>query len=337
MKYLLIDTNVYIQCCLLELEEGDDFNVLKKLHSLLENNQLILLLPEVIELEFNKILEEKTNKLVNKIGEYKKSINKDNDLDSGVIKDLLQKLKECVDERLKNKNNVKQEIKEIFSHKNTLRLPLNSDIITEAYKLFLSGNKPYNKDEFGEIQPDCLILETAKDYFLNFLTQNQYEFYFCSLNKGDFTDKSITDNDELIIAKAISVNFKHIMYYNNLLKLLNDNFNTKYSQKTIDKVSQNTYNLENQLYSTFSTTASQSLVASLPGTQPLTLDQINYAKGNLTAGAASPSVSVSNISDISGAIPLTMRTCSKCNKSYYLSNLLVDIGLCDECRTLPTI
>ena len=59
MKYLCIDTNIFIQCCVLELEGGDDINSLKDLIKLLDDNKVKLLLPEIIEVEFDRKIDEK--------------------------------------------------------------------------------------------------------------------------------------------------------------------------------------------------------------------------------------------------------------------------------------
>src|SRR4051794_24181372 len=118
-RYLLIDTNIFIQCCLLELEEGDDLDVLKKLHDVLSLGKVKLLLPEIIELEFYASLNEKVEKLKKQIGKHKRSINEDSELDNIVKSDMLAKLSDCLKEREKNTDKVQSEISSIFSDKNT--------------------------------------------------------------------------------------------------------------------------------------------------------------------------------------------------------------------------
>lgn len=242
MKYLLIDTNIYIQCCLLELE-GDDHGVLKKLHSLLEENKLTLLLPEVIQLEFEKNLQEKFEKIKNQIGRYKEAINKDGELDSKVKKDLMSKLTECSDERARNKSEGIQTIKKIFQHKNTQKIKLNSLAMENAYRRFLANKKPYSKREDGQIQPDCLLVEGVNEYLKD---KTDYELFLCSANKDDFSDNPKEKDQPIIIARDISANFSNIKYYVNLFQCFDENFQTKYPKKVIEKVSNDYYQPEKQ-------------------------------------------------------------------------------------------
>src|SRR3989338_3510689 len=137
-KYICIDTNIYIQCCLLEIE-GDDINALNDLHKLLNNNRLYLLLPDVIELEFYRRLKEKTEELVDSINRHKGSIGEDVSLNKKITKDLIGKLNEVIEERRKTKIKVEGEIQKIFTHKNTIKLPLTAELLVDGYKYFLSN------------------------------------------------------------------------------------------------------------------------------------------------------------------------------------------------------
>ena len=58
-KYVLIDTDRYIDICFLDLEKNSR-ETLIKLEKLLNKSKFILLLPEVVELEFQRRFEEKT-------------------------------------------------------------------------------------------------------------------------------------------------------------------------------------------------------------------------------------------------------------------------------------
>jgi len=56
--YLLIDTNIFVQSCLLE-KEIDDNKSIDALLKILNNNEAILLLPEIIKEEYYKNLNSK--------------------------------------------------------------------------------------------------------------------------------------------------------------------------------------------------------------------------------------------------------------------------------------
>lgn len=233
IKYLCVDTNIFIQCCLLEIE-GDNLDVLNKLHHLLDKDKLRLLLPEVIKLEFYKVLGSKLDSLTESIGRHKKAINMDT-FDKKIKEDLLAKLDEVTKDRKEISKKVQGEIEAIFDHKNTIQtgLELTPQIFVEAYKTSLSGNKPFKKmpGELNLFQQDCLIIESLRTYFK---TLSGYEFYFCSQNKEDFAEKDKADN--LNTHKDIKKGFKHVTYYENLGKLLNKEFKSGINKKTIQKL-----------------------------------------------------------------------------------------------------
>ncbi len=229
-NYILIDTNIFIQCCLLELEQGEDLNVLQKLNALLVDDKFKILLPEVVELEFYNQLDRKTKKLKNHIGEYRKSINLDESLDEKVKTDMCESLKGCFDKRKENTEKVKKEIINIFSSNNTIKLRITPDSLVGVVRGSLSGEKPHNSGIGLNIQPDVLIVELAKN-FLN--SKKDYNFYFCSKNINDFAKDSKIDSSKIEISDSIKKYFSHLEYYTNLLQLLNDNFKTGFSKKSV--------------------------------------------------------------------------------------------------------
>lgn len=339
MKYLLIDTNIYIQCALLELE-GDDHDILKKLHTLLEQNKLTLLLPEVVELEFDKILQEKFEKIENQIGKYKEAINKDNTLDSKVKLDLTAKLTESTDERAKNKVEVAKTVAKLFQHKNTIKLKLSSLVMENAYRRFLANKKPYNREEEGQIQPDSLIIEGAKEYLQS---KTDYEFLFCSSNKRDFVDNPKDKDNKFVISKAINSDFSNINYYITLFQCLNDNFQTKYPKEVIEKASSEYYQPINHSPLTPSafTVNPQHLTLTTPinmgAASPNLINQNNaYMVSPLNMGAVQPTIT-GHLNQVT-VTATEERICQKCGKSFkavgFESHL--NIPYCNECRNSIT-
>lgn len=237
IKYLCIDTNIFIQCCLLEIKEGDDFQAIDALLKSLNEGSLKLLLPEVVDLEFYRKLEEKTEKIQKQINKYKEEINKDNELDEKVRKDIIESLCEIIEVRLTNKEKVKEKVKEIFSHRNTIKsgLEITPESLVESYKHFLIREKPCKKDTKYLIEADCLIIQILKTFFKD---KSDYEFYFCSLNSSDFVEENISDkvkNENPLMHKDISKHFNHIEYRANVLTLLKEKFNAEISSALIGK------------------------------------------------------------------------------------------------------
>lgn len=244
-RYLCIDTNIFIQCCLLELE-GDNIDALKQLHKLLDESKVYLLLPEVIELEFYKKLQNKVDEIEQMVGKHKANINKDN-FDDKIKKDLLSKLDSVLKERERNASKVLKEIGVIFSHKNTFKIGLSTDIFIDAYKSFLRGEKPYKSNTI--ISQDCLIIQSLK-YFLKDKADNP--LYLCSLNTEDFAKNktsniSQTHNPE--IHPDVKKMLTSIQYYTNLFSLLNEQFDQKYTSKEIEKLKEKEIHVDSFLVS----------------------------------------------------------------------------------------
>jgi len=233
-KYLCVDTSIFVQCSLLQIE-GDDINVLKDLWDILERNKVVLLLPEVIELELDKVLRDETASLKQAIGERKGLIGqKEEGLDKRIIEDLKSKMDEVVKERESNSGTVKKEIKRIFSHKSTIKIKLTNDILLESIKSMIAGKKPMKKSIKG-IDSDTLIIQSLKTFLSS---KDSYELYFCSQNHIDFGDsspKDVVNSSIIAIHPDIGSNFESILYYTNLLTLLNEKFDKKYGPDEIKK------------------------------------------------------------------------------------------------------
>lgn len=237
-KYLSIDTNIFIQCCLLE-EEGDDIGALNKLQELLDNNSTKLLLPEVVELEFYKKLTHKTSVIQKQIDKYKEAVAKDGELDKKVKADIIENLRRIMEDRLKNKTDVENKIQGIFSHSNTIKagLEITPELLARSYKYHLGGRKPYKAADRASLQPDCIIIQSLSDFLKG---RMDYELYFCSLNESDFAEETKpteeTKNDNPPIHPDIKSIFHHIEYRKNLLDLLNEKFGAEFPKESIDKL-----------------------------------------------------------------------------------------------------
>lgn len=238
MKYLFIDTNIYVQCCLLQIE-GDDIGALKKVHDLLNDDRVTLLLPEVVELELYKILNLKGEEIKKKIGSYQETINKDSDLDEKIKRDLVLKIKEVAESRSTNTEKAIKEIEVLLKSKGTAILRITPNQIISSYKQFLSGRKPYKEGQPGSIQPDCLIIDALSEYLSD---KTNYDLYFCSSNTEDF---SVRDDKEIKIHPEIKSRFGHIKFYSNLYELLNKEFEATYSKESIEKLDEKKAEIDN--------------------------------------------------------------------------------------------
>lgn len=234
-KFLFIDTNIYIQSCVLEIDEGDDLLAIKKLRTLLDQDKLILLLPEIVELEIYKKLNDKIEEVETYLGEYKKKVNTDGLLEEKIKKELIESFTKVLLTRKQNSKKVMEELRGIFSHRNTVRkeLKLTPELLLEGYKYFFHQSKPYKSEQSSAfIQNDCLIIELIKKYLSG---KKNYILYICSNNKVDFCENP-KSTDNFKVSKDISKHFKNVDFSVNLYRLLNKRFRTRIPEKTVEKL-----------------------------------------------------------------------------------------------------
>lgn len=134
MKYISIDTNNYIYCSYLTRPDHTP-ETLESLKGILsENDDIKLLIPEVVELEFYKVLSNKYDNINKDIQKFIRDINK-------VIPDYLEDEKSSIideanrflSKRSESKKAALEIFEEIIKFDNVIRIPLNSDIILNCY------------------------------------------------------------------------------------------------------------------------------------------------------------------------------------------------------------
>lgn len=245
-KYVLIDSNIYIDLCFIDIDITDS-RVLEELENLLNKRKFFLLLPEVVLLEFEKKFNKKINEIKANIGNvkavinkglliknHKKGLNINIKIDSRKVQDsLTSALDKAQKDTFKEIASVKQRINKIFKHAQTIQkgLELNPAIIVEGYKMFLNGNKPFKElQRGGNIQPDALIIASAAHY----LKSKKYELFFSTGNFRDFCENpDVKDKKKLILDANIKKYIRNIKYYYQPLEMLKNNFAANYQNKII--------------------------------------------------------------------------------------------------------
>jgi predicted nucleic-acid-binding protein len=241
-NFVCADTNIFIQCCLLESE--DTLRILDDLLNLLNSDTIKLLLPEVIELEFYRVLETKTLAIKNQITGFITKIKNDELLRSKAKDAIAGKIQGYIDELDTNKIETLNRIKSIFDHKNTIRLPITPESLTQAYIYSLHKKKPY-KDSNAKvvtsgnilpqkrdysIQNDCIIVEILKAFIDK--ETSAYNFYFCTANTSDFSKYEQVEGGTKI-HDNIKELFKHIELFTSLVELLTNKFSKTYPDELI--------------------------------------------------------------------------------------------------------
>lgn len=246
MKYIFIDTNIYIYCAL--ITKGNyTTQTIDSLNQCLKMNNVKLIMPEVVKMEFfKKAYNTFENDVMNNIAKLKKEIQNISfpdylGEDKAKIENNIDRL---LEERKRNLERVSNNIlNDIITNQNTVLIELTNDIFLKAYKRALSGEKPYNQQICSScnnseyiINADCMIIESIIDYFDNIYINEDDILIFCSNNTKDFAvfnkDKNIHELDGAI-RNTLKIKVK---YYNNLPELLKKEFNSEINSKEIIEI-----------------------------------------------------------------------------------------------------
>lgn len=320
-KFVLLDSNIYIHLCFVDLEI-ENIDVLEKLKRLLNSKKFILLLPEVIELEFEKRFKEKIDLVKEEMDGLIEKIQTSKTIGSKKAKkNLTDAVKKSKGSTLKEIIAIKRSIDDIFNNDETIRkgLELKPETLVDGYKMFLRCEKPYKKPDdkknYENIQPDSLIIASVANYLKS---KSNYELYFSTGNTEDFCENP-KNKSNLKLAPNIIKQFKHIEYSYDTLKMLNKNFAAGYDKKTIKVMAQTSVSSIN-------------------------IDVGSYLQNSLLhAGSLVADPSIINAISVGPTIKsltynLTNKTCIRCGKPYYFpaTSVLIDDGLCDSCKLNPS-
>ncbi len=228
-KYILSDTSVFIDCFKRE-KNSDSPETLIKLLELLNKKKVILLLPEVIQVETLRNVNKSGEEFLNNSGEILESLNIRSDYHKA---EFGEKIEEFKKEKKKEFLDVSRIMDQIFKNKNTELIEVDFDIFYSAYKRGIEGKKPFKlirmKDPTSsvvhDIQPDCLIIESARQFLAK---EKDYELFFCTTNLSDFCDLKGEKN---ILHPDIKEDFKNIEFFDSLSELLNAKFATTFPIK----------------------------------------------------------------------------------------------------------
>jgi hypothetical protein len=228
LKPLFVDTNILIYCTLLT-KEGHDSVLIERLTQVLRHDKAELLLPEIVELEYQRKINEVFEQVRKSIGKLTEAIEKiDFPVyladDKKAIKEFLLKL---LAEREENKINVTKALDDLFISKNVRKIPLTPEINLNAYRRAARGLKPFDpKEVFQGISADCLIVESIRELLE---THKIEKLLFCSNNTKDF---SLSDKDgRQVLHPDISATFSTpVSFFSSLVELLQVEFRLELSE-----------------------------------------------------------------------------------------------------------
>ncbi|TYC06594.1 MAG: hypothetical protein FXF54_00240 [Kosmotoga sp.] len=139
MKYIFIDTNNFLYCSLQTKEKHTPDTLIKLKEILNGNEKVILLLPEVIELEYYKVVEDSfVNNIQNQLGKVKGFINENSDFPEHLVKPVEEKLDRIKQEKRKSKKDAIEVFEKIKGHKNTQSILKRGRVFTFIQSFNLS-------------------------------------------------------------------------------------------------------------------------------------------------------------------------------------------------------
>ncbi len=187
-KYIVLDSNIIVSFfeggfSLVqqkgEISSSEEISIFEFLYTALEANQLDLILPEVVILECERIKEEmkeSLSKLYDSAFKSAKeaSIPPNKKISSSSIDKINRVYDSTRDEAIQNIEYAWGVFNKISESKNTHIVPLDEEILLNAYRRGLMGKRPFvmrysnSKDPdlsnkpIHDIQPDCVIVESVK-------------------------------------------------------------------------------------------------------------------------------------------------------------------------------
>jgi len=204
MKYLIIDTNIYIDMVVSrnESNKAESYNQLMKL---LDYGEVKLIVPKIVITEVFRHINNEIDKVGQSISMMKskaKSLYWINHIEDLVrfnrnLKPIKSGINALVDEFNSNKDKYKEECKELFDNlfndDNSIILEENQSIIFNATQRKVHKRRPFHyggkKDNDKDSMADSIIIETLINIDELLELNIDDKIYFISRNPVDFSDK----------------------------------------------------------------------------------------------------------------------------------------------------
>lgn len=263
MKYVFLDTCVIVDCAFTRKAKSSP-KLLERLMGRLSDGGVKLLLPEVVQLELEKVLPQTMSAAVESFGAVKKSVQEvaENSLLSHSAKaKLLDAVKAARAELNSDVNDALDLINHISNESDMcVVLPLIQEDIIVATKMAIKGNKPSKpKAAWGLVQEDCLIVAALERFMSN---EPGAEVAICSSNTDDFAMKT-SDGRGYTLHEQIASRLGGCRYYSNPVDLMTDEtFMSKENEEIADKETlKSSYEAASQAIKTMSQNSAESFAA----------------------------------------------------------------------------
>jgi hypothetical protein len=168
MKYVVVDTNEYLSCAIIE-QHGRDATLIEKLRDGIRRADANLLVPNVIELELNRELRDRLAAFEQKVRQVQDKVKKGDLVRdfTDVERERLSKLMGTyIATRSQNARQVSTLLDSLFSSDRAVRIQTTGDVLARAYERGLQGRKPFTweRENPQPLNADCVIIETVRAY-----------------------------------------------------------------------------------------------------------------------------------------------------------------------------
>lgn len=273
MKYVFLDTCVIVDCAFTRKEKSSP-KLLVRLMERLGDNGNILLLPEVVQLELEKVLPQTMSVAANSFGTVKKSVKEVAEkslLSHSAEAKLLDAVKAARDELNSDVKDASDLINTISKEPDRcIVLPLEQGDLITATKIAIKGNKPSKlKAEWGLVQQDCLIVAALERFMID---KPDAELAICSSNTTDFATKD-GDAEGFVLHEQIASRLGECRFYSNPVDLMTDEtFMCKEDVEMPDKETlKSSYEAASQAIKTMNRNSTDSLEVALRALAELNL------------------------------------------------------------------
>jgi RNA polymerase sigma factor (sigma-70 family) len=186
MIYAFIDTNIWVRV-LSQGRPGCEIEHLESLQTMCADRKVVLLLPEIVELELEKQWREFTDELTREIGQLEQKI------ESAIkpklwteIEDVHASIRTLLSDTKQKKVEVArqsfQKVQILFRSIHVVKLSLTADLLFQGKKRLIAGRMPKPDNQSHN---DACIVESLLAYFRSRPDQSA-QLCFCSENVNDF-------------------------------------------------------------------------------------------------------------------------------------------------------
>ena len=217
MKYLLFDTNIFIDILFDRNRNVSSHNV-ESLVKLLDNNQVKLVIPEIVQYETIKHVDEQFDEVEKTIKNAKSAVSSIHNINAVSehplnsenyklaaripLNDLYNRFTQYSSEY---RQGIKDLIDKLLSHSNAIHINTNAELINDCLKRKVFKQAPFHNND-KDCYADSLIVGTILNIQQYIALNEDDQLYFVSGNKSDFSSPKEKDKLHLDIINDLKKN-----------------------------------------------------------------------------------------------------------------------------------